>query len=111
MEIILENKQLTNDLNLDWSNRMSVGLIYGVLGAIAVWGWWPRAIVVAGLCLVGLLIINAPVYRFFIKKRGWIFAIAVIPWHWFYYVYSGLAFVIGYLRHWYKLLRSSFRYA
>ena len=40
MEIILENKQLANDLNLNWSNRTSVALIYGLLAAIAVWGLW-----------------------------------------------------------------------
>jgi hypothetical protein len=36
-----------------------------------------------------------PVYHFFIHKRGMIFTIKVLPWHWFYYFYSGLAFIIG----------------
>ena len=42
--------------------------------------------------------INASVYQFFISKRGILFTLGVLPWHWFYYFYSGLAFVIGILR-------------
>ena len=35
--------------------------------------------------------------RFFKKRRGLMFALRTIPWHWFYYLYSGLAFSIGFL--------------
>ncbi len=36
------------------------------------------------------------IYRFFKTKRGLFFALMTIPWHWFYYLYSGLAFAVGY---------------
>jgi hypothetical protein len=45
---------------------------------------------------VGLLVLNRDVYRFFNTKRGPVFTLKTIPWHWFYYLYSGLAFAIGY---------------
>ena len=31
----------------------------------------------------------------FAGKRGWPFALAVIPWHWLYYGYNGLSFAVG----------------
>jgi hypothetical protein len=49
----------------------------------------------AGVLALSLFIINSPLYRFFFNKRGFLFMIGTIPWHWFYYFYSGLAFAIG----------------
>ena len=45
-----------------------------------------------------LLALNAPLYRFFARQRGLAFALQVIPWHWLYYLYSGLALAIGVAR-------------
>jgi hypothetical protein len=63
---------------------------------------------------VSLLALNVPVYRFFVRQRGLWFALQVIPWHWLYYLYSGLAFAIGttryHLRKW-RSLASEFVYA
>ncbi|MEQ9371492.1 MAG: glycosyltransferase family 2 protein [Coleofasciculus chthonoplastes F3-SA18-01] len=97
--IILRDREMVNDLNLNLSNRISVVLVYTLLAAlIAVW-WIPTAWVgVAGLSL-GLLAINASVYQFFYQKRGFLFALQTVPWHWLYYFYSGLAFAIGLVRH------------
>ncbi len=101
--LILSYRSLANDLNLDWSNRMSVVLVYGLVGTLVIAWWWLPALLVA--CVIGwaLLVINAPVYLYFSDKRGWLFAIQTIPWHWFYYFYGGLAFAIATVRH---LLRS-----
>jgi len=97
--IILRDREMVNDLNLNLSNRISVVLVYTLLAAlIAVW-WVSAAWVgVAGLSLA-LLAINASVYQFFYQKRGFLFALQTVPWHWLYYFYSGLAFAIGLVRH------------
>lgn len=97
--IILRDREMVNDLNLNLSNRVSVVLVYTLLAAlIAVW-WVSAAWVgVAGLSLA-LLAINASVYQFFYQKRGFLFALQTVPWHWLYYFYSGLAFAIGLVRH------------
>jgi glycosyltransferase involved in cell wall biosynthesis len=52
---------------------------------------------VAPLLLFTLLIVllNHRFYTFFARKRGMIFALAVVPFHLFYYFYSVLAFVVG----------------
>jgi len=103
--IILRDREMVNDLNLNLSNRISVVLVYTLLAAlIAVW-WVSAAWVgIAGLSLA-LLAINASVYQFFYQKRGFLFALQTVPWHWLYYFYSGLAFAIGLVRHHWQTYR------
>lgn len=101
-ELILRHRRFINDLNLRFSSRLSVMLTYGLLGALVGASWWPSSLAVAGVLSLSLLALNVPLYRFFWRKRGLRFAIQAIPWHWFYYFYSGLAFAIGialYLLH------------
>jgi len=93
--LILRRRRLPNDLNLRLSSRICVTLVYGLLLAgIGAW-WWPGLLFGVGGIVILLLLLNMPVYRFFWEKRGFRFALGVIPWHWLYYFYSGLAFVIG----------------
>jgi GT2 family glycosyltransferase len=98
-ELIMRDRQLINDLNLKAESRLSVILIYGL--AIALLGafWWSGFVAIVGIMAISLLAINAPVYRFFLHKRGTGFALKTIPWHWLYYFYSGLAFAIGTARY------------
>ena len=98
-ELILRDRRFINDLNLRLSNRVSVMLIYGLLGAL-VGAWrWPGSLTLAGVLSLSLLALNASLYRFFQRKRGLRFAAQTIAWHWFYYFYSGLAFAIGVARY------------
>ncbi|HEX9445533.1 MAG TPA: hypothetical protein VGA73_15535, partial [Candidatus Binatia bacterium] len=43
--------------------------------------------------------LNAPLYRFFRRKRGLRFTLAAVLWHWFYYFYSAVVFAALALRH------------
>ena len=94
-DLILRDRQFVNDLNLRFSSRLSVILTYGLLLALIGGLWWPGLFAVACVLILSLLIINAPVYGFFLQKRGLWFMIRTLPWHGFYYFYSGLAFAIG----------------
>jgi glycosyltransferase involved in cell wall biosynthesis len=99
VELIWRDRTVKNDLNLGIASRLSVASIYMLLLALLATFWVSQFFIVAfGLSLV-LLGLNLPVYRFFFQKRGFWFTIRVIPWHWFYYLYGGLAFVIGTIRH------------
>jgi hypothetical protein len=98
-ELILRDRRFTNDLNIRHSERLCVVLTYGLVGALMGAIWWVPLLAVAALIMVSLVVINAPLYRFFLKKRGFRFALQSIPWHWLYYLYSGLAFAIGLARH------------
>jgi glycosyltransferase involved in cell wall biosynthesis len=98
-ELILRDRRLINDLNLQYSSRMSVLLIYGILGSL-VGAWWrPGLFTVAGVLVLTLLVLNAALYRFFQHKRGVWFTLRSIAWHWLYYCYSGLAFGFGVARY------------
>ncbi|WP_081972654.1 glycosyltransferase family 2 protein [Leptolyngbya sp. KIOST-1] len=94
-ELILSQGQPMNDLNLDRTNKLSVVLSWLALGCL-VGGWVnPFLWIVAIATMIGLLVVNQRVYRFFWHKRGAWFALRVIPWHWFYFLYGGAAFAYG----------------
>lgn len=98
-ELLWRDRQFINDLNLKQSSRSSLVLTYSLLATlIAVW-WWSGLWFVAGILALALLMLNLSVYRFFYRKRGLWFALRVIPWHWLYFLYGGLAFAIGTLRY------------
>jgi len=106
-ELILRDRSLINDLNLRTSSRLGVVLTYGFLGALVGAYWTPGSFVAAGACAVLLIIIGMPVYQFFLGRRGFWFMIGAIPWHWFYYFYSGLAFAIGFAKFFFFRQKSS----
>lgn len=97
-ELILKDRSFINDLNLRFSSRLSVMLTYAFLAALVGGYWWSASFAAAGAFALLLILMNLPVYAFFLRKRGFWFMIRTIPWHWFYYFYSGLAFAIGYAR-------------
>ncbi len=95
-KLLLENKtKIINDLNLQTSSRISIiavySLIFCLLGSILN----SATIIPVILLAVLLLYLNWDVYRFFYDKRGMIFAIKVVPFHWLYYLYGGLSFGLG----------------
>jgi glycosyltransferase involved in cell wall biosynthesis len=105
-KLSIETRRLPRDLNLTSGARVSAGLV-GLLcvastilflQAINVLPKVAHTLVpgVAAVLVVAMLlvIVNRDVYAFFTRKRGWWFAARAIPMHWFYYFYSGAAFVI-----------------
>lgn len=110
-ELIWRDRQLVNDLNLQTSSRLSVVSVYALTAAVVTAVVWSEAQVVAiGLAvLIAMLLlsINAPIYRFFQQQRNLGFALRVIPWHWLYYGYGGLAFALGTARYWWQHWRQT----
>ncbi|MBW4681916.1 MAG: glycosyltransferase family 2 protein [Microcoleus vaginatus WJT46-NPBG5] len=98
-ELLMRDSKIVNDLNLQVSNRISVVLTYALLIALIGAPWSSTCLLIAGLLALSLFTLNAPLYRFFKHQRGLRFALKTIPWHWLYYFYSGLAFAIGFIRH------------
>jgi len=91
----LAQKPLLLDLNLQTSNRVSVALtallLASLLALVFVPALWPVPLLAALL----LLALNWQLYAFFARRRGWPFALLAIPWHWLYYLYNSLSFVLG----------------
>jgi glycosyltransferase involved in cell wall biosynthesis len=94
-ELILRDRSFINDLNLRISSRFSVMLTFVFLAALIGGYWWSGFFAAAGALALLFIIINMPMYRFFLRKRGFWFMIGTIPWHGFYFFYCGLAFAIG----------------
>lgn len=101
--LILQSRQVPRDLNLTYSARFSAVIVNLMLIASAL-----LALRVAGiaripptplltwiaLSIIALVVLNRNVYAFFLRKRGFWFAVGVLPWHWLYYLYSGATFAI-----------------
>lgn len=98
-QLIHRNRGFVNDLNIGISGRASVILTFAFLSTLLLSPWQP--ILLVGAAVMGLLLflLNIQLYSFFLEKRGLRFAIQAIPWHWFYFVYSGAAFTAGTLCH------------
>jgi cellulose synthase/poly-beta-1,6-N-acetylglucosamine synthase-like glycosyltransferase len=95
--LIINQETVLDDLNLTSSQRVSsAASLVGTL-ALAVSFFLPWTAVLAGLMGLLLIVLNYPFYQFLIKKRGLIFLLMVLPWHWLYFVYSGLTFGFCYV--------------
>jgi len=97
--LMLRDRHLTCDLNLGWSDRISALLTYLLVGsaafAAAPAGGGPSASWLALGLLAVFLLVQRDFYRFFIRQRGGLFALQVLPMHLLYYMYSGAAVPLG----------------
>ncbi len=101
--LILSTRRLPRDLNLTSASRASsvlVGLLAGALLFLTLslirlthFPSVPLLVFMAFLILL-LFLLNWDVYRFFKRKRGWWFAARAVFVHWFYYLYSGVTFLV-----------------
>jgi glycosyltransferase involved in cell wall biosynthesis len=107
-ELILHRSRFDADLNLSYSNRLSVVLVFALIASLAVSGLFPWLLIATVAFVTGLLAINMNVYQFFYNKRGLLFTLRVIPWHWLYFLYSGAAFSYGTLNKYFSLLLSDY---
>src|SRR5262249_15792079 len=94
-ELMWRERQVLNDLNFRLSSRASTLLVFALAVAVLRRIWSPSLLVVVGGFVLALFACNAPLYRFFLRKRGIWFTFRAVPWHWLYYGYSGLAFIAG----------------
>jgi glycosyltransferase involved in cell wall biosynthesis len=104
--LILRDRSFAADLNLQTHNRVSVVAVYVLLLSLLASFLQPILLLLV-LGLAGLLIwLNLRLYQFFYQKRGLVFALRVIPMHWLYYIYNGLAFGCGLCLHWRDQLKT-----
>jgi GT2 family glycosyltransferase len=94
-QLILRSQRAHDDLNLRSGYRVSVVLAYLVALGATLALMDARALLVAAGAAVAMLPLNAPVYRFFVQRRGVLFALRVAPLHFLYHLYNGFSFVVG----------------
>jgi len=107
-QLIVETRHLPRDLNLTSGARVSAGLVgllsvgcmivllqvVNLLPTIRFPGGLRGELAILAIVAMALLALNWDVYSFFAKKRGWWFAVRVVPVHWLYYLYSGAVFAL-----------------
>jgi cellulose synthase/poly-beta-1,6-N-acetylglucosamine synthase-like glycosyltransferase len=100
--LIVEQGGLPNDLNLQTSQRLSSAATFLLVSIPIVSLFWWQALLLLPLLVVLLLQLNRDFYDFLRQKRGWRFMMMALPWHWLYFLYSGLSFIAGVL--WYGVV-------
>ena len=93
--VMLSNRKLTSDLNLKHEHKLSAGILFCVIFFIlltlkSIW-----FLVVIPFLLLIFFILNHDFYSFFLNKKGRLFTLKIIPFHFLYYLYSTLGFLIG----------------
>ena len=84
-----------NDLNLKTGDRISTVLVYVLALSLAGSFFFNWFLFLAAFSGLALIILNRKLYVFFMRKRGLKFLLKAIPWHWFYFLYCGFAFMMG----------------
>ncbi len=106
-KLMFRHNRFLNDLNLKNPTRFSVFIFFLFLLFASGSFWLSELLILSSASGLLLIIINFPLYHFFQKKRGRWFALKVIPMHWLYLFYSGIAFGFGTIL--YKLEKPSIR--
>ena len=91
--LILERQISTDHLNLRVDQRASAALVMLGLGCLALACFRPVLLVPAVIALLAVVCLNRRLYKFFAQRRGICFALAAIPLHLLYFVYSTISYL------------------
>jgi GT2 family glycosyltransferase len=91
--LILESKVIPNDLNLKWDQRASFVLVALACVFLALGVFQIKSLAISAAGFLGVLVLNRRIYLFFFRKGGLLFALACIPLHILYYLYSGFSYL------------------
>jgi hypothetical protein len=94
---------MVNDLNVKISDRISVLAAFLPLVMLtAAWIWPPllgACVGTSALAMLLLIALNAGLFRFFLNRRGALFAAGAVVFYWVFLLIGGLGFALGLLRH------------
>ena len=94
-QLIMRSERVHNDLNIKSAYRISVALAYALLLVIALafvhQGW----LIAAAPIVATLYVLNRRFYAFFVRTKGVVFALRLLPLHYLYHLYNGVSFAIG----------------
>ena len=91
-ELILLNPRVAHNLNVKNSQKLSALLAGMFLLSLPLIAWRLWFVAAAVSCLLALIAVNGKFYRFFLKRKGFFFTVAVLPMHLLYFLYSSGAF-------------------
>jgi hypothetical protein len=87
----------TGVLNLRWTEKLNTVLVWVACLLLMLAGIFYNAWLLGGslVSTLAVLAINAPLWLFFARLRGPLFALMVVPLHLLYYFLNGISFVTG----------------
>jgi len=91
-KLILKSGNMINDLNLQFSAKISAILMSLIVGLLPLTFFKPQLIYPISILLVIIIILNFKFYKFLSNRNGIIFLVSTFPLHLLYYLYSGLIF-------------------
>lgn len=97
--LMLRAGALANTLNVKPMQRLSVALAYSTLMLVIAALIWQPIWLVATVSATAVTLLNLDFYRFFRTRTGWLFTLAVVPFHWLYFWYCGFSFLCGTFLH------------
>ncbi len=100
--LILRSNSMPNDLNVRWSQRLSVALAF-LLIALLTAGEGK----IAALCAAVLAGLNLPFYAFLLARGGAFFMLRAVPLHFLFHLNCGAAFALGACGHFWAVVKPS----
>lgn len=97
-QLLLQSGRLVNELNLQTPERVSAACTGLAVLSLLLTPFEPRMIYLFIVTLAVVLFLNRHLYLFFLKRRGAAFTLGAILMHLLYYIYSGVTFVLLWLR-------------
>ncbi len=97
--LMLRQGRMVNDLNVKTRDRFSVLLAFLPLITLPLAWRWPILLAVGAGAIILLVALNAGLFRFFLRRRGALFALGAVPMYWVYLLICGLGFALGLIGH------------
>lgn len=97
--IMLRDRKFPKDLNLQVSQRACVALAYMLILSPFLAIIHPIFLLSLPLILSAIVWLNLDFYKFFLRKRGIVFVLRVVPMHILYFLYSGMGLILGILAY------------
>jgi len=100
--LMLRHRQFTSDLNLKPNDKLSamvliLVIVFSLMSLTSKWFVLGNSVL-----LFIFFYLNKDFYKFFIHKKGAVFTLIVIPFHFLYYIYSSLGYLIGSYRFYFR---------
>lgn len=90
---------VVSDLNLGWSYRLSVALVWMAAATAIATVWSPAVALIAFAAVGGVVGVNRHYLRWLVETRGWWFAVRVVPLYLLHHFCNGLSAIAGGTMH------------
>ncbi len=94
-ELIISRRKISNDLNTKNKDKVSVLLVFlTIFSLFFILDFWLLTLIL----FLSLLLLNIKLYQFFKKEKGLLFSLRVIPFQILFYLISGAAFGLAFMK-------------